>query len=192
MNWGGFFLLALGPILAIAVEALNPVSERMIRRSVEHDLRDYEETNHQPLIESATKLTLGAVEVTGLAPTIVAVATTGSAMLHEIANPYFPMLVYLAMFVLMVLGVIRLLGGLTFGQIEDSRPEYLLPFRRKVTLPWTPSWAISYIIYSANITLILVAFLTLYFAAPAKDAEKPKSTEVSKGFAIPGRAHRPS
>src|SRR6476660_2219053 len=62
-------LAIIPPALAILVERLNPISERLLRASAEQDLRDYETTNHVPLIDAATKFANGAVEVAGLAPT---------------------------------------------------------------------------------------------------------------------------
>ena len=163
-----FILLAIGPILAMIVESLNPISEAMIRKSVEDDLRTYEQRHHEQLVDDATKLTVGAVEVTGLAPTVVSVFTTAFAILHEVERPFFPMLGVFVLFVIILLVVVRLLGGLTFVQIETTRQPYNLPVFGEVTLPWSASRMVSLLIYLSNSILILVAGLTVLFGTPAE------------------------
>jgi len=172
MNYASFALLIVGPVLAIMVEALNPISERMIRKSVEDDLREYEDLHHPQLLDDATKLTIGAVEITGLTPTIVSAATTACAMFNEFQKPFFPMLM---LFVIVIIGgliIFQVVGGLTFVQIETTRQPYRIIGLGEVTLPWTASQVVSFLIYFANAALIAIAGITSYVASPAADPSK--------------------
>lgn len=152
-------LAIIPPALAIAVERLNPVSERLLRRSAELDLQDYEPHNHQPLIDDTTKLANGAVEVAGLAPTLIAAVTSGFGVLHELPQPFWPTIIYVLIFIVLVLLLLRLLSGQTFLQIDDRRMPVIL-WKRERTLPWTGTKIVSYFIYSANSILIAFAVIT--------------------------------
>src|SRR5271168_2588611 len=103
MDFATVGLSIIPPALAIAVERLNPVSETLLRRSAEQDLKDYEARNHQHLIDDATKFASGAVEVAGLAPTLVAAVTSGFGVLHELPRPFWPSIVYVLIFIVLVL-----------------------------------------------------------------------------------------
>jgi hypothetical protein len=53
--------------------------------AVIRDLTNFQSNqNYQVLIETVTKLTVAAVEVGGLAPTLVAAITSGFAVIHEL------------------------------------------------------------------------------------------------------------
>jgi hypothetical protein len=158
MQLSALGLVIIPPALAIAVERLNPITERHLRRSAEQDLQLYDANNHEHLIDDATKFANGAVEVAGLAPTLVACVTSGFGVLHEFPHPFWPAIIYVLIFVALVLLLLRLLAGQTFLQLDDRR----LPVHwrgRETTLPWTGTKAVSYFIYAAN--LILIASLRL-------------------------------
>jgi hypothetical protein len=159
MNFATIVLSIIPPALAIAVEWLNPVSERLLRRSAEQDLLDYEAQNHQHLIDDATKLANGAVEVAGLAPTFVAAVTSGFGVLHELPRPFWPSIIYILIFVGLVLLLLRLLGGQTFVQMDDRRMSITF-WGHERTLPWTTVRIVSFFIYAANLILIAFAFGT--------------------------------
>jgi hypothetical protein len=172
MNFASFALLSVGPVLAIVVEAWNPISERMIRKSVEDDLREYEDQHHPQLLDDATKLTVGAVEITGVTPTIISAATTACAIFNEFQKPFFPMLMLFFVVIIGALVIFQLVGGLTFVQIETTRQPYKILGLGEVTLPWTTSQVVSFLIYFANAALIVIAGITSYVAAPAADPSK--------------------
>jgi hypothetical protein len=161
MEFSAVGLAIIPPALAIAVERLRPVSESLLRRSAEQDLLDYEAANHQQLIDDATKLANGAVEVAGLAPTLVASVTSGFGILHEFPQPFWPAIIYVLIFIALVLLLLRLLTGQTFLQLDDRRLAVTL-WGRERTLPWTGTKIMSYFIYSANLILIVFA-ITTYF-----------------------------
>lgn len=178
MNLSAALLVTVGPLLAILVEALNPVSERLIRQSAERDLSVYGTANHELLVEDVTKLTSGAVEVAGLAPTLVAVVTSGFAILHEIANPYVPLLLYLAAVIAMVLVLFQFLFGSSFLEIETTRQPITVA-GWAFTPRWTGSKAVSIGIYTLNVLLIVVALAALYFS-PAKAGGEEPSKHTSR------------
>jgi hypothetical protein len=159
MDFATVGLSIIPPALAIAVERLNPINEQSLRRSAIEDLRDYENKNHQQLIDDATKFANGAVEVAGLAPTLVAAVTSGFGILHELPQPFWPSLVYVLIFVTLILFVIRLLSGQTFLHIDDRRTAVWF-WGRERTLPWTSSKIVSFCIYLANLLLIVFALAT--------------------------------
>ena len=130
-------LATIPPAFALLVELLNPVSERVIRRSVEKDLAGYENASpaaHDVLINYATSLTSGAVEVSGLAPTFVASVTSGFGVLYEYPNPWLIM-AYILVFVGLVLFLLRYLSGQTFVEIDDTCQSLNL-FGREIPMPW--------------------------------------------------------
>lgn len=59
-----------------------------MRRSIEQDLRDHSPTPE--LIDDAAKLANAAVELAGLAPTLLAALTSGFAILNEYSSPLWP------------------------------------------------------------------------------------------------------
>lgn len=159
-------LATIPPVFAILVEIFNPVSEKLIRNSAERDLRQYEVgSNHPHLIDDATKLTNGAVEVSGLAPTFVATVSSGFGVLYDFPKPTL-MAIYGLIFVVLALILIRLLGGQTFLQIDCTKQPQQL-WGRVITLPWTGSGLIARFIFIAN-GLLIVFVIVAYCASLAK------------------------
>ena len=152
-------LTIIPPALALTVERLNPVNERLLRRSAEQDLMPYNAENYQHLIDDSTKLANGAVEVAGLAPTLVASVTSGFGVLHEFPNPFWPAIIYVLIFVALVLLLLRLLAGQTFLELDD-RKLCIHWCGRERTLPWTGTKMVSNFIYTANFILIIFALVT--------------------------------
>jgi hypothetical protein len=113
----------------------------------------------------ATISSVAAVEVSGLAPTLVASVTSGFAVLHELPEPFWPAILYTLIFVTLVLFVMWLLSGSTFYAIGENKVE--IQFKRGLELQ-EPSDAssgrtreqrVKTVIYLANICLIIAAFL---------------------------------
>jgi hypothetical protein len=159
MNFSTAGLAIIPPALAIAVERLSPVSERSLRQSVKQDLDAYETANHQHLIDDATKLAAGAVEVAGLAPTLVASVTSGFAILYEFPKPLWPTIIYVLVYITLALLLLRLLVGQTFKQIGDQKP-IVHWWGKERTLPWTGTQTVSYFIYTSNLILILFVIVS--------------------------------
>jgi hypothetical protein len=152
-------LAIIPPVLALAVERLNPINERLLRRSAVQDLQPYEAANHQHLIDDATKMANGAVEVAGLAPTLVASVTSGFGILHELPHPFWPAIIYVLIFICLVLLILRLLVGQTFLQLDD-RPLSIHLCGKERTLSWTGTQTVSKLIYVSNFILIAFGLLT--------------------------------
>jgi hypothetical protein len=160
LDWATVGLAIIPPTLALAVERLNPINEAVLRNSVERDLTAYQNDENQVhLFDDATALASSAVEVSGLAPTLVASVTSGFAILHEYPYPLWPSVFYVLTFIVMVLMLLRLLGGRTFQQIDTTRPEISF-WGRDRTLPWTVTKTVSYFIYASNLALIFFAVLS--------------------------------
>jgi len=149
-------LAVIPPTLALAMEWLNPVSERLLRQNAEQDLQGYGGKNREHLIDDVTKFANGAVEVSGLAPTLVACVTSGFGTLYELRNPFWPTVAYVLIFITLTLLLLKFLLGQTFLQIDDRRMPISL-FGRERTIPWTGTQLVSYFIYSANIVFIAFA-----------------------------------
>jgi hypothetical protein len=156
-------LAIIPPCFAILVEIFNPVSADLIRASAVRDLERFQlGENQNALIDITTKLTCGAVEVSGLAPTLVATVTSGFGIFYEFPNIWLIVL-YILTLLCLALVVLRFLGGQTFYQVEDTRQPRLI-FGRTITLPWRGSRAIARLIFFSNgllITLVLVTYCAL-------------------------------
>lgn len=158
-------LAVIPPSFAILVELLNPISENMLRRSAELDLVDYEIASpeeHEKLLRRATGLANGAVEVSGLAPTLVAAVTSGFGVLYEYPNPSL-IVVYVLVFIALVLFLLRYLGGHTFFEIDDSCPSFRFAWW-EFDLNFRGSSVVSFLIYLANLLLIFFVGFVYHFA----------------------------
>ncbi|MGJ5134372.1 hypothetical protein [Bradyrhizobium oligotrophicum] len=156
-------IATIPPAFAILVEIFNPISEDLIRASMQRDLvRHGLGNNSQAVTDTVTKAACGAVEVSGLAPTLIAVFTSGFGIFHDYASLVLIM-IYVLTLAAVVLVVIRFLGGQTFYEIEDTRQARVI-LGRTVTLPWSGSKAIGRLIFFLNgllIALILIAYCAL-------------------------------
>ena len=155
-------LAAIPPSFAILVELLNPISGRLLRGSVERDLATYETTDanaHRLLVERATGLASAAVEVSGVAPTLVAVVTSGFGVLYEYPKPLL-IFAYVLVFIALVLFLLRYLAGLTFFEIEDTCPSFRFAWW-EIPLNFHGSSVVSFLVYFAN--LLLIGFIAGVF-----------------------------
>ncbi|GGI21035.1 hypothetical protein [Bradyrhizobium guangdongense] len=156
-------LATIPPGFAILVELFNPISSKLVERNVEQDLKAYEtasEDAHDLLIRRAAALTTGAVEVSGLAPTLVAAVTSGFGVLYEYSNPSL-IICYVLVFMALALFLLRYLGGHTLYEIEDGP----LPFRFaywEINLPFRGSSVVSFLIYLANTLLITFVWIVYH------------------------------
>jgi hypothetical protein len=154
-------LAIIPPTLAILVELLNPVSRAMIAASAEADLQPFAADNHNELLETVTKSTEAAVEIAGLAPTLVASITSGFAIIHEYPQPFWPAIVYVLIFMGLVLFILWMLAGNTFFQIDDLAFRVTL-FRKDINFP-VRTLVVRRIIYISNSLLIILAFGSYWY-----------------------------
>jgi hypothetical protein len=159
MDLGGFGFAILPPVLAIVVERLNPINGPSIRTSAERDFVDFQQPEgHTSLLDYVTQSAKAAVEVSGLAPTLVAAVTSGFAIIHDLANPFWPALGYVTVFVIIALGLLRLLAGWTYFEIGTRSWTYFL-FGKERSSRRTRSDVVSATIYATNILIIFVAVI---------------------------------
>ena len=144
-------LAVIPPVGAIVVERFNPLSDRVIGGYVEKDLDRYDKVNHEALIIDATKMVAGAIELSGLAPTVVATITSAFAILSEFNEPFWPTVIYVSFFVILALVLFREIGGQTFLQLADTRQS---------RLNWTGTKVIQITIFCVNGVLILLILLS--------------------------------
>lgn len=150
-------LAVIPPALAIVVEKFNPISEEKLRSSWTADLDEFKSlSNYDLLFENVLKGSSAAIEVSGLAPTIVAAVTSGFAVLHEMASPFWPTIIYLITFIALGLFMSNSLSGLSFFRIDDE--NYIFSNRTKL---------VKVVIYSVNILLISVSCAIFYFSKNA-------------------------
>lgn len=165
MDAAALGLAVLPPTLAILVEYFNPISDKALGESAERDLAEFElGDNHKHVVDNVTMLAAGAVEVSGLAPTIVASVTSGFAVIHELPWPFWATVIYILIYVGIVLFVLRLLAGHSFFEIQERKIEIRALGK---TLKLTRSGVVRRIIYTANATLIAASVLVyLYLNLP--------------------------
>jgi hypothetical protein len=149
-------LWALRSGLAILVELLNPVSRSMISANAEADLQPFAAANHDELLETVTKSTQAAVEIAGLAPTLVASITSGFAIIHEYPQPFWPAIGYVLIFIGLVLFILWMLSGNTLFEIDDLAFTVKF-FRWEISMP-VRTQVVRRIIYISNTLLIILAF----------------------------------
>lgn len=150
MTADDFWLALIPPAMAMIVERCNPVSERALRKSAQSDFQHFnQDENHQILLDTVVRFSESAVEVAGLAPTLIACATSAFVILPEFPNPFWPSVIYGTVFLATALILIRLLSGSTFDQLHV---QAITVKTRK--MPWTAIRLVSYAIYVANALLI--------------------------------------
>ena len=117
-----FWLAIIPPTLAIFVECLSPINSKAIKASTERDIDAnfpaLERDDRDNLITIVQKAGTAAVEVAGLAPTLIASTTSGFAIIHELRSPFWPAVVYVLVFVAVALYLLWLLSGLTLKENE--------------------------------------------------------------------------
>jgi hypothetical protein len=154
-------LAILPPALALVVEAFNPISERVLRRSAETDLAPFLK-DHPELVNVSTTSMGAAVEISGLAPTLVSTITSGFAILYEVPAPYgyFAAILYTIVFVLLTIFILRMLGGVSFlGMGSES---YIIRWRgQEKRLKANRTGVVRRIIYFANV-LLIIACIAVY------------------------------
>jgi hypothetical protein len=113
------------------------------------------------LIDNATAFTAGAVEVSGLAPTLVAAVTSGFGVFHEWPDPRI-IAAYILTLVALALFVLRYLAGQNFLQVQSaSMPQNI--FGYEIRRPWSGAKLVSRLIYFTN-GLLVSLVLIVYFA----------------------------
>jgi len=156
MEISAAIVATLPPVFAIAVELFNPINERVIQPKVETDLKKYQPKllkDQEHLVTDVTRIACGAVEVSGLAPTVLAALTSGIAVIIE--RPAFWLISgYVLTLVVLVLLVFSFLGGQTYLDVETKRKEWLI-FRRP---RWTGSQKIKRLIIFVDLLLILLVW----------------------------------
>jgi hypothetical protein len=171
MEFAALGLAIIPPALAMLVERLNPISENLIETNAKRDLKDFETlAGYNVLIETVTKATTAAVEVAGLAPTLVASITSGFAVIHELPSPFWPTIVYVLILIPIVLYLLVMLGGHSFFEIDDAS------FDSKFCGATTRTKMVSRIIYFVNILLIVLSagvFVVLNYVLSHFSGVKP-------------------
>jgi hypothetical protein len=165
MNLNSAILAIFPPVFAVILERYNPINEISIRPKVERDLKRFEDYEHHgTLLDVSTKMVTGAVEVAGLAPTILAVLTSGFGVLYEFLPNPWPILAYAFFIAVLVILVLSFLGSQTFYELEATKqPWKLLPGRASKPKR-TGSQKISLLIVVVNcllITLVVVTYCAL-------------------------------
>src|SRR5690348_1904920 len=157
MDASDFGLAVIPPVLAMAVERLNPLSYGHLLASARADLVQYQlDENHDLLIETVALSSAAAIELAMLAPTFVSAVTSGFAILHAIPNPFWYVIAYVLLFLTLALGILRLLSGLTFHQIQTTRPV-IRWWGRDRAIRWFIVTIVSFVIYLSNCFLLVVA-----------------------------------
>jgi hypothetical protein len=174
----------LPPLLAMLVEYRSPVSDDAIQFSIERDLGEFnvvdpDENNtggagaqtaaSSELVKAAVISTKSAVEVSGLAPTIVSCVTSGFAVVNEMASPLWFAVAYVVAFITLGLFVIRMLAGHSFLEIGSRDYETCLRWKG-VRVSRTRTQLVAWTIYGANGLLIVTAFLVFVLSPGKKEA----------------------
>lgn len=181
-------LAIIPPIVAICVERFNPITDTYVRSSVERDFSRFDDTSKGAAQSSADRLLLidimvksnmAAAEISGLAPTIVTSITSCFAVVHELREPFWALVLYAVFFVILIILVARNLGGKTLFQMDNLAA---LSFRHPITkkrLAFTSVRVTSWTIYGANLALILAAVLVFALTRHESSASTPGSTKSS-------------
>lgn len=168
MTPGAAFLATIPPLFAVVVEIFNPIKDTLIRAKVATDLEKFEaklgDKDHGNLIDAGTAMVSGAVEVGGLAPTLVAVFTSAFAIFYELPNLGLIGAYFLTLLVLTLL-VLSFLSGQTFLQVETRRMPWSI-LGRSITLRWRGSEAIARFIIFVNGLLIILIWVTFLVLEP--------------------------
>lgn len=156
MDLSTAFLAVVPSLLAMLVEHLSLIDESTLRSNAARAFRSDDKVNLDPdLLDNIAKFSAGAVEVTGLFPTLIACVSSCFAILHEYPSPFWPFVFYLLIFLFLISLVLKFLSGQTYFDIVEKSQEVSL-FGSKITLPLGKK-TLGYFIYAAN--LIFIAFV---------------------------------
>ena len=157
-----FWLAILPPLFAILVEACNPINGTSIRASAALDLTaDFgglSRDDFDALLGVIEQSGAAIGEASGLAPTLIASIISGIAVLHEVSSPYWPIVVYVLIFIILAIFPLWLMSGLTYAQISARNASIPTPWRT-IRIPLKRTKVISLTIYAANFVLIFFAIL---------------------------------
>lgn len=166
-----FWLAILPPLFAILVEACNPINGTSIRASAALDLTaDFgglSRDDFDALLGVIEQSGAAIGEASGLAPTLIASIISGIAVLHEVSSPYWPIVVYVLIFIILAIFPLWLMSGLTYAQISARNASIPNPWRT-IRIPLKRTKVISLTIYAANFVLIFCAIL----AFATKEAQR--------------------
>lgn len=142
-------LLAIFPaIIAMILEALNPLSNKLVERQAEEAVRDHRLAPNSP--EVMKIFALGAISVAGLAPTLMSVITAALAILHDLP----PATEFWWLYAVFIVGVVLALSiGREIGKrgFYDMETRYVTVFGLPLI---TYSKLHSVYIYGLNLLLI--------------------------------------
>jgi len=120
-DWSHFGLAAIPPLLAMVVQACNPVSHRVLKKSAEHDMAIFKDGHdYETLVETTAKSAEGAVDISGLAPSVVSAVSSGFSVVHDLPSPFWPAVCYVLPFIAVALLTLRLLGGCSYLEIKSE------------------------------------------------------------------------
>ena len=157
-----FWLAILPPLFAILVEACNPINGTSIRASAALDLTaDFgglSRDDFDALLGVIEQSGAAIGEASGLASTLIASIISGIAVLHEVSSPYWPIVVYVLIFIILAIFPLWLMSGLTYAQISARNASIPTPWRT-IRIPLKRTKVISLTIYAANVVLIIFAIL---------------------------------
>jgi hypothetical protein len=167
-----FWLAILPPLFAILVEACNPINGTSIRASAALDLTaDFgglSRDDFDALLGVIEQSGAAIGEASGLAPTLIASIISGIAVLHEVSSPYWPIVVYVLIFIILAIFPLWLMSGLTYAQISARNASIPTPWRT-IRIPLKRTKVISLTIYAANVVLIIFAILVFSTNETARD-----------------------
>jgi len=168
MDLSDLGLAIIPPSLAILVEALNPVNEHVIRQSTSVDLQANEDFSQSQfyldIVDRVTTLSTAAVEIAGLAPTLVAAVTSGFVVIHNLSSPFWPTILYVLILVGVALFLVWLLSGTTFYSaavvpIKIKLPRFSLTELPDGAVGRTRQEIVARSIYAINGLLILASII---------------------------------
>ena len=167
-----FWLAILPPLFAILVEACNPINGTSIRASAALDLTaDFgglSRDDFDALLGVIEQSGAAIGEASGLASTLIASIISGIAVLHEVSSPYWPIVVYVLIFIILAIFPLWLMSGLTYAQISARNASIPNPWRT-IRIPLKRTKVISLTIYAANVVLIIFAILVFSTNETARD-----------------------
>lgn len=184
-----FWLAVIPPILAITVENFNPINGRVVRANADRDLRDrfqaLDPDDREIVLETLEKSGEAIGEIAGLAPTLISCVASGFAVLHEMASPFWPAVIYVLTFIVIALYILSMLSGLTYAQIGGLNAAIPLPWG-DLDLRWKRTAVVSFTIYVANALLIVLAVCAFAgkHEAPAGESSAPAAALAPGGAAM--------
>ena len=180
LHLAAFWLAIIPPALALLVECFNPVNSRTVKASIERDIdADFPGLiDRDDLVTVMQKAGTAIAEIAGLAPTLIASTTSGFAILHELASPFWPAVIYVLVAMAAALYLLWLLSGLTFSQIDGRNAAIPLPFV-EIGLDLKRTTMVSLAIYAANGALIALAVVVFSMK------EEPSSASAQINILVP-------